>query len=477
MKLKVVDKLYSEKTRILMFLVVFIINTLSSFIFPNLISSALSTILYITLLVFILRVSPIALLIFSPIIFLHLSVLISLNSIESGAYMKEVGRFGHASTASSTYFLVVSLFLIAALAIFHFTEKKRVYNSKQFIINQYPFLFKRIAIVIICFIIFYLFVKGLVSGFPLLDKTDRYAYRQESADKLTIYFLNLKLVLAAFLSLSKTNCVSRNYKLQYDVVFTLYIIVSFLFGDKFFSIITGVLFYIGVQLSRDHDERKKNMNKFFLYGVIALLFAFLVTFFVYSNHGEIGFLDTLELFGERFSEQGQLWFVTYNDNSKWIDFDSDAVEKNINSLFYIPAIDYVFDNHLGPFHFVYRYSPSEIVTAFEANNGYVGPVMGFEAYGLELFGFIGLFFVAISAGGLMGLIGHFIMNAISSSNPVNIILPVYFFTQFYYLIVSENISLILGLGPLKAYLAMYILKLLVSSWIYRKDRVILTKFN
>jgi len=452
-----------------------LINVAVAVAIPGPITSLLSTVFYIILVFRLFQKLPIAFLLFSPITFLHFSVLISLNAIEAGALMKEMGRIGFPSAASAIYVVVAGVFLKAASTVYAATEKNSRASAIRLDAERYQFLTQWAAMLLGCLAIVFLVLKGLISGFPVLDHIDRFEYRRVSGDKITLYFLNLKLVLSSFIGLSAACCSSSFNKLRHHVVFIGYIGVCFLFGDKFFNIISACLYYLAVQLVYRPEVIKEVAGRFFVSALLVIMLATAMTVYIYSGNGTLSAETTMKLLFDRFAEQGQLWFVAANNAPEFFKFETQSVIENFNSIFYIPAQDYVFDHHLGAFHFIFKYAPFKMLFSFIGNQGFVAPIMSFEAYGLELFGFVGMFFMVAITGMILGLTARAIMNAIYSGNPFNILLPTYFLVQVYYMIVSGNISTLVGLGAFKAYTALFVFQVLISAWIKNTQPVVSRK--
>lgn len=458
-------------SRTFLYAFVAILNLATAFYWPNLLSSFVSTILYTILAVIIFRMRPVAFLIFSPIIFLHFTVLISLNAIESGAYMKEMGQAGYESASSAFYLLVVSIFLVTALAVFSRLDRAQYAIYRRIQPKNYYFITHWAASLFCVLAILLLFAKGFVTGFPLLEGFDRFAYRRVAGDPITLNLLNLKIVVACFLGVSAASCVDSISKTRHHVLFLFYIFASFLFGDKFFIIISSALCYIGTQVVFDASVVKERMKRLLPALVLAISLAISVTIYIYSGLGTYSLEKTAGLLLGRFAGQGQLWFVSFNNVQDLFLFDSQSVMLNLNSLMENPAQDYVFEKRIGPFHFVQKYSPVQMYWSFIGNAGFVAPIMVFEAYLLELFGFIGLFPLVILAGAGLGIIAYLITAATKSGNPFNVLLPSYVFVQYYYLIVSGTIYNVFGIGTYKAYAAFFVLQIIVSYWIMKTRKL------
>lgn len=445
-------------------------NVVISAVFPNLYSSFASTVLYILVLSRVFKVSPTGFLFFSPVIFVHFAGLVSLNAIESGAYMKEMGRSGFPSAAGASFAFVISVFIGMATKVFVAGAKPSSRKILKLNIESHAFIGTWAAPLTVILFIAWLLFKGTLTGFPLLDGFDRFDYRRLYGDPLTLNILNLKIVIASFLGVSAASCATAIGKSRHHFVFAAYILISFLFGDKFFIIISASLYYVAIQLAFRPEVLTQQAKRFFLPAAGALLVGVSMTVYIYSGLGTYSAAKTLALLFERFASQGQLWFISLNENFRWIGFDAVAVRENVMSLIANPHQDYVFEKRLSAFHFVEQYAPGKMFLSFVKNQGYVAPAGVFEAYMLELLGFLGTLAMVALAGCMLGKIAGFLRSAVSTGNPFAILLPAYMIVQFYYLIVSGTPYNLLGLSAFKAYAAFSLLYLGVAFWVKRAEQ-------
>lgn len=440
-------------------------NILVATLTPSIVASALGTCLYLIVLHRVFKKSPLAFLLFSPIIFLHFSALISLNAIESGAYMKEMGRLGHVSVAGATYALVTSVFIWVATKVFEAGQTANAPIGTRLNIERHGFIGTWAAPLVVGLFIAWLLMKGTITGFPLIDGFDRFAYRRVAGDPITLNILNLKIVIASFLGLSAANCPTAIGRTRHHAVFVAYILTSFLFADKFFIIISSSLYYVAIQLAYRPDIITRQARRFFLPATGAILVAVVVTVFIYSGKGAYGVEKTLQLLLDRFAAQGQLWFIAFNEDFRWVAFDSHGVKENIKALIENPHQDYVFEKRLSAFHFIEAYAPSKMFLSFIGNQGFVAPTGVFEAYMFEMFGLVGGLAIVALAGALLGYIGRYIRYAVSTGNPFAILLPAYVVVQFYYLVAAGTPFNLIGASAFKAYAAFALLQWAVNFWV------------
>lgn len=427
-----------------------LINLVLSIWLPNLFSSFLSSFIYILLLSVLFRKNPVPILLLVPIIFLHLSVIISLNAIEMGAYMKELGRWGYVSAASSAFVFLVSIFISVAYSTFNYVQAHNLMlATKSILVKQnLPFIIKYSGLLFMGLMIIYMLGKGAVTGFPLIAGYDRFAYRSSIGDPVMLNFLIMKIIFASFLAVTSLNLSGRK-RLLCHFTFVTYIAVSFLFGDKFFVVITTGLFYVALHLVDNQELIQKYLRKFFVLAGAFVLLGLVFTFFIYSGNGSLSFTETFDRVFERFAEQGQLWFVQYNEGFSLIDYNPDEILANIKSFFNKQAQIYAFEQKIGAYYFMPKYAPYQMFMSFERNGGTVTPTMCFEPYYLHLVGFVGVAIVMIIMGIIYGLTVWYIYKAVKSKNPLNIIIPTYILLQLNSTMNTGTIYLIAGVSTLK----------------------------
>lgn len=442
--------------------ILLIVNFLVSLIEPSGIGSLLSTLIVTFVIYQLYRLNPISVLLLSPILFLQISVQVSLNAIEFGAFMKEMARYGELSSASSGYSVALATFVTTAVLIFNSLDKKRSNYYGLSKDNVQPQLFKIVGPLAIGAGISYMLIKGAITGFPLLAGFDRFQYRFNVGDPLLMNLLILKLVLGAFLGVS-TLALNKDKRWISHALFITYIGVSFLFGDKFFGIITAFLFYGAVLFTSEPENIKKYEKPFIylLFSASTLGLAF--TYYIYSDKGQIDFWTSSEKIFERFAEQGQLWYVHFNEGFTWVDFRYDDIKLNVQSVFERYGQNFAYEHRIGAFFFMPKYAPYNMFMSFSRNGGIVTPTMSFEPYAMYLLGYFGALVVYSALGAIAGNILFWIYKKILSRNPFDVLLPVFILTQLTSTINTGTIHLLLGLSSIKAYVAFILLSLLINS--------------
>lgn len=400
-----------------------------------------------------------------PFLIVHLSVMVSLAAIEGGATMKEMGHVGHTSSASASFIIYSLLFVLTASTVYR-RRRDRPEAARQMSIaalTPRPFILAWIALVIGAFIVCYLLLAGLRTGFPLLSGTDRFVYRRFSADILTLNFLNYKFVLAALLGSSAVFAATVRLRNTHHAVFVSYLLVSFLFGDKFFIILSAAAFYGMPFLMRNPQGISGAIRRFAPLALAVVACVFGVTLFIYSGYGELSLDATLTKLGGRVAGQGQLWYLAVEYSSHAFSLDTEMLRLNLENLFANPAADFAFEHRLAPFYFVEKFSPTAMYMSFMHNGGSVTPTMVFEAYGLVGFGYLGLAVLVAVMGCVVGALAAWLVRAMMSGNPVNVLLPAQVLTQSLGVMTQGTLYSMLSVSAFKSYAAYFILQIIVTE--------------
>lgn len=456
----------NSKNKLTISYIFLIINFLMSLLIANQISTLLSTLFLIYIYVQLYRLNPVGVFILSPLIFLQLSVQISLMAIEHGAFMKEMARYGYLSASSSAYSILSATCITTAIIFFNNLDNRFSSKFDHHKFEVQPRLLKIIGPLVLIFAILYMLAKGYLTGFPLLAGFDRFEYRFNVGDPILLNLLILKFLLGAFLAASALN-VPKNKRWISHFIFLTYIAVSFLFGDKFFGVINALLFYFAVVFTSEPREIEKYEIPFLTVFFIASVLAFSFTYYIYSGSGQLDSASTFEKIFERFAEQGQLWFVHFNEGFTWLDFQYDDIRLNIDSVFERYGQSFAFNNRLGAFYFMPKYAPSNIYLSFMRNSGNVTPTMSFEPYMTYLFGYLGALIVMIAIGAILGNVAYWIYKSILMRNPFNILLPAYVFSVLVSVLNTGTIYLLFSLSTIKAYIAIFALTAIVNSTLAR----------
>ena len=80
------------------------------------------------------------------------------------------------------------------------------------------------------------FLVGYRVGFPLMTGTDRFVFRVQTADIITVNILNLKVIIAIALGMVFASTRSAMIRNVIALEAMALVVLFFLFGDKFFTV-------------------------------------------------------------------------------------------------------------------------------------------------------------------------------------------------------------------------------------------------
>lgn len=388
---------------------------------------------FVWLCVFLFRVAPRAIVIALPYIITRSSTIVALVLIEFGAEIPELGTVGTAGTHTASFVFYVAILFGAYAIMFQAFFARTAAAKSDFLtrfFDRWATLIAMGAIAVIGLVALWMILRGLISGFPLLIGADRFAYRRFSADKIVLYALNLKFIIAYILGfIVFRSPVPHLVKLMAIGLSTLLLLLYFMFGDKFFTQLAAMSAFFGPYLFMNFERVKRNIVAFTLAAMVALGAVFSVTWWIYSDGGAATTAATLEKLGGRIVGQGELWYVQSYVGAPLLNWDSHLVDRNIQAL-RVKAIDpFAQRESLGAAYFSNKYAPDTLRASLARNNGSVTYTMAAEPLGLAAFGWVGLGVLlvlcalAISVGNLL------IARAIVQRLPLSIIFGAYILIQ------------------------------------------------
>ena len=434
---------------------------------PNMASSIASTILFVLSIILVFRSEPVSVWLLLPFIWLQFSVLLSLNFAEGGAYMPEIGESGGPSIAAVAYAMfslltVVTAILARRLLASRLADPGPGPRSAPAPGRRPVSLFDVGLLCLAAGSSLYLLAAGLRTGFPLLTHTDRFMYRRLDADVLTIDILDLQLLPALALGVGRLTTSSSVLRHAYVGLFMLQLVASALFGDKFTILLMSLLVFASPGMIHSPDTMKRTAVRLLpAFGMVAVLMT-AATLFIYSDYGALDLGDTLLLIGERISGQGQLWYVTVQHNAFVFRFDAKSIHGVLASILYKNPADYMFQHRLGPYFFVQAYAPPAQYRAVLHDLGTVTPTMGFEAYGLALFGYAGLLVQVVATGVLLAALTIFIERAIRSGNPLRALFPAFLLNASLKLFAQGTLFNVCSVPLFKSYGAFLLFEIIIA---------------
>lgn len=361
------------------------------------------------------------------------SGMIALVMIEYGAEMFElgiVGRPGPWSNALNLYSLAVGIGFIMTVRPLIAMLDRRGDNALSPILDKYANLLATLVLLVVGLIAIALVLRGLVSGFPLLAGIDRFQFRRFSADKVTLYALNLKFVIGYALGvIAFVLPVRRTLRLCAKLAFAVLLVLYFLFGDKFFTQLGALTAFMAPYVYIHHAKVRQQLGRYLIITTLALSAVTYVTVFIYSN----GFAETTAATTKRLSGrivgQGELWFLQSSIGAPMLRWNAPLIDRYIPTVG-IKSVDlYAAQNSLGPHYFSNGYAPDYLRASLQRNAGSATYTAVTEAMGLVLFGWLGLGLMMLVLGMILGLSCAYIAYAIANRSILSTLFAAFLYVQ------------------------------------------------
>lgn len=357
-----------------------------------------------------------------PIVTYRFSVVISLAFIEFGAEIPELGTFGRPGTHTISYVFYMAI-MFGSFALFFRPMASMLAPNPNSIITR---LFDRHASLLGLFVVAFagiatliLIFQGLRTGFPLLTGTDRFLFRRMIADPITANILAFKSLICFPLGVVAFAVPApRLIRIGAIVVFAVFLLINFLFGDKFFIIIAAALSFFAAYIFINYQTVRRHLGKFCLIAVICVSPLFALTYFIYSGGGRESVEHTVQRMGGRIAGQGELWYLQNSLGAPAFNWDADFVRRNIQALA-MRDMNYPLRASIGPAYFSNRYAPDRIRASMQRQGGRVTYTMAMEPLGLAVLGWGGLALMMAGVGGLVAFFSGFYARAITGRSVIS----------------------------------------------------------
>jgi hypothetical protein len=294
------------------------------------------------------------------------------------------------------------------------------------------------------------FVQGSQSGFPLLQGVDRFLYRREFGSPLVLMLLDQKFLVAAILG-SIAFAPRHAPLLKAFATMTLLALTTlyFLFGDKFFTILTEVSFFLMPLLLQRLGRLRPTIMRVAPVAVAMLCGSLGATLYIYSDYGRLPVDRTIVRVGERIAGQGELWFVASRDSRRVVAWDGNLVQRYGEALSDAPPADTASAKGIETFYFIQHYAPTKLAAAFRKNEGWVQLTMGYEAMALVMFGYVGVAIAMALAGTLVALLSLYLRRVFASGFPISLYFAVWAYLQVYLTVQQARLWSIAAPGQVK----------------------------
>ncbi len=345
---------------------------------------------FCTFCILMSQYTPASFILFSPLLFLRVTELVSGIPLEYGSYIKEVAQFGSPTGGFAR---------LAALYIFAFTSTSIITESawarhRNLVptfatkIDDYKVFFWSVAAVVILSCIYLGFV-GIQNGFPILQHVDRFRYQREIEDPIYLSIIGNRYIIAFLLGMFWS---SEKYRRTSSLLFVSMFSLSILFSEKFTSLsIMLILIAIPRGLIAIARGKTISIRHIILYplSIVAVTLPIVLTVYGAFNN----FDEAMDRFSSRFVSQGELWFVGDRDHLKLFAFDGEAIQSDVESWFDLARQNSTETGRkFGLYYAMDGYAPAEVLY-YSTLHG-TGYVFSLFMYLLRATGVIGLVTIA-----------------------------------------------------------------------------------
>lgn len=358
---------------------------------PSFIWSVLSMVAFLAYVAIMAQRAPFSLVLMLDFIFFRFTTLMSGVGISMGSWMTEINLTGQPSAAFPLLAVVYVIFtLIAALIIekpVRALAEKHLPNAPDF--TKQWWLWPLFGVILL--VCFYVFLVGARSGFPLFTGMDRFIWRgQFEGDRILGFFFSNRALMGILLGLVwlRSKDVPRHTAAG---VFVVMMLISFLIGEKFTSI---VLMLIGFMLpwlvNYSLSNPWKNIRTFIMPAAkLGLALTILTIPAVLVSYGWSQNSDAaVDALLQRISGQAQLWEAVAQDNPPLFHYEPANVALD-KKLILHPDNDMASEAPFaGIYYLMALYMPLKAYDNYLLKG--ISLTMGFEPYILKQYGWIGM---------------------------------------------------------------------------------------
>ena len=416
------------------------------------------------LLIVVSRISRAALILMFPFVVTRVATMVSLLAIEGGAYMPEVNQLGASGDSSASFVAVTAILFVPAALMIGRWERAALTDARSRLLDDVVGALAWPAIAFCLAWGAFAAVEGLRSGFPLLAGVDRFLYRRVYSGPFSLALLDNKAAVATLLGVAAFG--PRRVRLV-PVAATLTFVgltgLFFLFGDKFFTILTSVVFFAMPLLLRRRHRLGATLLRATPLATAMICLSLGATLYIYSDYGRLPLDRTSALVGERIAGQGELWFVANRDARRATHWDGQLVDRYLAVLTAPEPAAAAFANGVETYWFIERYAPAKTAVAFRRTRGWVQLTMGTEAMALVMFGYLGVVAVMLAGAALVAFVSLYLLRAIASGFPVSVAFAVWTYLQVYFALQQASLWPIAAPGQVKRVLLFLTIELVLLA--------------
>ncbi len=447
------------------FVCLLVVNWILAAQAPSQIFSYTSLLLFVWMALLLIRMHPRAAILALPLLITRGATLISLVFIEAGSAMPEIGRSGAAGDASASFTAFSTLLFLVYALVFAAGERAVLGSARSPLLDRIVAML-RWPIIALCVALGLMAVaQGLHTGFPVFEHVDRFYYRRFYGQGIVLILLDNKFLLGAALGSVAFGRTSPTLT-RAAAICTLVGLLGtfFLFGDKFFTLLTMATYFLMPYLLRNEQALLKTFAKGWLVATLALGGVFGATLYIYSDYGDAPLSVGMAKLGDRIAGQGELWFVATQDDRRLLAYDPNMVRSYATSLNAEDPAASDFETGVETFFFINRYTPQPLRASFHKNQGWVQLTMGSEALALAGFGYAGVALLMVAAGVIAALPALYLRRAFASEFPLSIVMALWMSLQAYSLLQQGAVWSVFARGQLRRFLVFVIFEVVLFGF-------------
>ena len=432
---------------------------------PSQIFSYTSLLLFVWMALLLIRIHPRAAILALPLLITRGATLISLVFIEAGSAMPEIGRSGAAGDASASFTAFSTLLFLVYALVFAAGERAVLASARSPLLDRIVALLRWPIIALCVALGLMAAAQGLHTGFPVFEHVDRFYYRRFYGQGIVLILLDNKFLLGAALG-SVAFGRTAPWLTRAAAICTLVGLLGtfFLFGDKFFTLLTMTTYFLMPYLLRNEQALLKTFAKGWLVATLALGGVFGATLYIYSDYGDAPLSVGMTKLGDRIAGQGELWFVATQDDRRLLAYDANMVRNYATSLNAEDPAASDFETGVETFFFINRYTPQPLRQSFHKNQGWVQLTMGSEALALAGFGYAGVALLMVAAGVIAALPALYLRRAFASEFPLSIVMALWMSLQAYSLLQQGAAWAVFARGQLRRFLVFVIFEVVLFGF-------------
>lgn len=334
------------------------------------------------------KLSGISFIIFSPILALRFTEMLSGASIEAGAFMDGSGAYGYPTGAFSRLLVIyVFTFSFGAL-VCEILAPYLLQKSNQQSRHDLRWLWLGL-LAIVGLSSLYLFYVGVSSGFPLLTNADRFQFLNNQS-RIYKSIIQNRLLIVPLLGYLVTN---KDFRLRGILLFVWLNLVSVLFAEKFTSLLLMLtLFCMPAGLKAVDTLGTLKIRWIVMAGTAVVIMTVPTVLIVY---GALDDLDqAIEKYNRRVAVQGEMWFLTDDPSKYWRDIDWHVVATDAASWIRPGMQDaQAVGRDFGQYYVMAKHAePDILVAAMDYGGGFIFCLL---PYLLMVSGIIGVLLVSL----------------------------------------------------------------------------------